>query len=95
MSEIHALTPAIDYLHEKKHDRLTVCQLAILLALRGDPKTVRGVAAKLKIHRPAVTRSADKFVKLGWVERKDDPEDKRSVFLSLTTKGRNLMNNFV
>jgi DNA-binding MarR family transcriptional regulator len=94
MGKIHDLSPAIQYLHDKKHDHLTVRQLAMLLALRDGASTVRGMAARLKVHRPAVTRSADKFVGHGWVERRDDPDDRRSVLMVLTTKGRHLMENF-
>jgi len=89
------INSAIQYLHDKKHDHLTVRQLVIMLSMRDGPQTVRGLAAKLNLHRPAITRSMDKFVGRGWVTRYPDPQDKRSVFMGLTTKGRTLMNHFV
>ena len=52
------------------------------------PHTVRGLAAELKINRPAVTRAMDALTKSKLAERKPDPKDGRSVFLVITKSGR-------
>ena len=90
----YPLEDAIAYLHEHGADHLTVRQLSILLALREGDQTVRGMAEQLKVHRPAITRNVDKFVDRGWVKRRDDPEDGRSVLMALTAEGRKFMTHF-
>jgi MarR family transcriptional repressor of emrRAB len=41
--------------------------------------------------RTNITRLSDKLVKKGWVERNTSGEDRRRVVLSLTRKGRELV----
>ncbi len=64
-------------------------QLAILLSvyLTPPPHTVRGMAAALKISKPAVTRAVDRLSELGFVKRKKDPDDGRNVLVQRTVKG--------
>lgn len=40
---------------------------------------------------PDVTRLVDRLLKQGWVQRRNDDDDRRSVIVSLTEKGRELM----
>lgn len=51
-------------------------------------ETVRALAARLKVSKPAITRATDKLVKLGMVRRSADPKDRRSVLISATASGR-------
>lgn len=64
-------------------------QLATLLVTctTPGPQTVRGLAAKLRISKPAVTRAVDVLVEHAWVVRKVDPLDRRSVNITGTRKG--------
>ena len=64
-------------------------QMAIMLTvyLTPPPHTVRGLAAALKVSKPAVTRALDSLAKLAFLRRKSDPGDKRSVLLERTVKG--------
>ena len=64
-------------------------QMAIMLTvyMTPAPHTVRGLAAALKISKPAVTRALDALAKLAFVRRKPDPSDKRSVLVERTVKG--------
>ena len=64
-------------------------QMAIMLTvyLAPPPHTVRGLAAGLKISKPAVTRALNALAKLAFLRRKPDPADKRSVLLERTVKG--------
>ena len=68
---------------------LTIRQLNLLLAvyLKPGPHTVRSLSSHLGIAKPAITRSIDKLQDLGFVKRKPDPEDRRSVFVQRTING--------
>lgn len=68
---------------------LSARQLAILLTvyLTPPPHTVRGLAASMKISKPAVTRALDRLGRLGYAKRKRDPEDRRNVLVQRTVKG--------
>jgi len=64
-------------------------QLAILLTvyLTPPPHTVRGLANRLQISKPAVVRALDMLGKLDLLRRRQDTEDRRSVLLQRTVKG--------
>lgn len=64
-------------------------QLAVLLVTctTPGPQTVRGLAAQLRMSKPAVTRSVDALLEHAWVERKLDPLDRRSVNITGTREG--------
>ncbi len=70
------------------HD-LSQRQLALLLIvyLTPPPHTVRGMAEKLNISKPAITRALDTLSIMGLVKRKRDPADKRNVLIQRTVKG--------
>ena len=79
----------------KKRDDLTIRQLAVLMACKDEKQTVRGLAARFDLHKPAITRAADKLEDMGIVKRAKDPSDGRSVFLSITAAGRKFTADFV
>jgi len=68
---------------------LSARQLAILLTiyLQPPPHTVRGLAAKLKVTKPVITRALDTMGKLELVSRRRDEADKRNVVIQRTAKG--------
>lgn len=71
---------------------LTHRQLAVMLTVcepggPDGPHTVRGMAADLKVSRPAVTRALDKLELLDLVRRVKDPHDLRSVSVVKTLRG--------
>src|SRR6266508_1174180 len=68
---------------------LSARQLAILLTiyLEPPPHTVRGLAAKLGVSKPVITRALDTMGKLGLVSRRRDEADRRSVIIQRTVKG--------
>lgn len=68
---------------------LTARQLALLLTiyLTDGPHTVRGLAAELRISKPAVTRALDRLDQLEFTRRRRDEADKRNVLVERTTKG--------
>ncbi len=83
---------ALGLVQETKPDDvpdLTLRQLAILLTIRidGPPHTVRGLAKRLGVTKPVVTRALDAMGKQAIVARHRDEADRRNVIVQCTTKG--------
>lgn len=78
-------------LHEVRDDApdLTMRQAAILLTIYLDPPphTVRGLAAKLNVTKPVITRALDTMGALKLVSRHRDDNDKRNVLIKRTVNG--------
>lgn len=70
------------------HD-LTMRQTAILLTIYLDPPphTVRGLAAKLDVTKPVITRALDTMGAMKLVSRHRDENDKRNVLVKRTVEG--------
>lgn len=70
------------------HD-LTLRQMAVLLTvyLEPAPHTVRGLAAKLRVTKPVITRALDSLGALGLLDRHRDPADRRNVLVRRTVDG--------
>lgn len=68
---------------------LTARQLTILLTvyLEPPPHTVRGLAAKLGVTKPAITRALDTMGERGLLDRRRDEIDKRNVLIQRTVDG--------
>jgi DNA-binding MarR family transcriptional regulator len=68
---------------------LTMRQTAILLTIYLDPPphTVRGLAAKLNVTKPVITRALDTMGALKLVSRHRDELDKRNVLIKRTVEG--------
>jgi DNA-binding MarR family transcriptional regulator len=64
-------------------------QYAILMTIYLDlpPHTVRGLAEKLQVTKPVITRALDTMGKLGLVSRERDRLDKRNVIIKRTVGG--------
>lgn len=64
-------------------------QMLILLTiyLKTPPHTVRGLAAKLGVTKPVITRALDSMGAMGLVTRKRDPSDRRNVIIQRTVDG--------
>ncbi|WP_018149510.1 MarR family winged helix-turn-helix transcriptional regulator [Henriciella marina] len=75
---------------------LTVRQQAILMtvALSAGPHTVRGLASDLDLAKPAVTRALDALEKAGFVRRRRDEHDLRSVIIERTVEGMTWLREF-
>lgn len=75
----------------RKNDEtdLSARQTAVLLNVYLTPKphTVRRLSSELNISKPAVTRAIDRLSTLGFIIRKTNAKDRRSVDLSRTVKG--------
>jgi len=68
---------------------LTERQLAILLTVYLDPPphTVRGLAEKLKVTKPVITRALDTMGAMKLLSRRRDERDRRNVLVRRTVEG--------
>jgi len=78
----------LDLVRDEEFD-LSLRQMAILLTIYLDtpPHTVRGLAAKLGVTKPVITRALDSMGKLDLVARRRDDNDRRNVLVQRTVKG--------
>jgi DNA-binding MarR family transcriptional regulator len=75
---------------------LSARQFAVMLMvyITPSPHTVRGLAAKLNVSKPAITRALDRLSQLGYLKRKRDDEDRRNVLVQRTVKGSVYLSDF-
>ncbi|MFV0279875.1 MAG: MarR family transcriptional regulator [Rhodoblastus sp.] len=83
---------ALEIVREKGpqgHPDFTFRQMSILLTiyLERPPHTVRGIAARLGVTKPVVTRALDSLGALELVTRRRDESDRRNVIVQRTVKG--------
>jgi DNA-binding MarR family transcriptional regulator len=78
----------LDLVRDGEND-LTARQMAIMLTvyLEAPPHTVRGLAAKLDVTKPAITRALDTLGGMGLLDRKRDERDRRNVLIQRTVDG--------
>jgi DNA-binding MarR family transcriptional regulator len=76
---------------------LSARQFAVFLIcyLEPGPHTVRGLAARLAVSRPVVTRLMDRMEELDLARRVPDPRDRRSVLIDRTAPGNELLADIV
>ena len=55
--------------------------------LESEAQTVRGLATKLNVAKPAITRALDRLSEFDLARRKKDPLDRRSVLVQRTATG--------
>lgn len=75
---------------------LTNRQMGIILsvALSPGPHTVRGLAERLGVSKPVVTRALNKLTALGYLQRKRDRNDGRNIFVEMTRPGADFLERF-
>lgn len=68
---------------------LSARQLDILLTiyLTPPPHTVRGLAARLQVTKPVITRALDTMGRMKLVDRRRDEADRRNVIIQRTVEG--------
>ena len=68
---------------------LTARQFAVFLVcyVEEGPHTVRGLAERTQLPKPAISRVLDRLGALGLSRRVADPRDKRSVLVACTAEG--------
>jgi DNA-binding MarR family transcriptional regulator len=74
---------------------LTLRQLSILLTvyLELPPHTVRGLAERLHVAKPVISRALDTLGRQDLILRKRDPSDRRNVLVQRTVKGALFVEN--
>lgn len=77
----------IEFLLVEQPD-LTIRQIGVLINCAESLQTVRGLSTIMKTNKPSITRAIDKLESLSFVARKTDKDDKRSVNVSITQKGK-------
>jgi len=72
---------------------LSARQLGVFLHcyLETEAQTVRGLAARLNVSKPAITRALDRLAEFDLIRRKVDPLDRRSVLVQRTAAGQAFM----
>ena len=85
----------IGYVQSARPD-LTNRQMALLLVvyLTDGPHTVRGLAARLKVSKPVVTRALNTLGALGYLRRAKDESDLRNIFVERTPQGTTFLDEF-
>ncbi|HEU0086196.1 MAG TPA: MarR family transcriptional regulator [Pseudonocardiaceae bacterium] len=73
-------------------DRVTLPQFRVLvmIASRG-PLNLSAVAQGLGVHPSNATRTCDRLVATGLLHRRDNPQDRRNLVLTLTDEGEKLV----
>lgn len=71
-------------------EAIATTQFLALRALSTQDRTASELARALGVRLPTLTQLADGLVTRGWIERHDDPQDRRRVRLGLTDSGRDV-----
>ena len=81
-------TVHLHFVRDEEPD-LSARQMAILLTvyLEAPPHTVRGLAGKLAVSKPVITRALDSMGKHKLVSRRRDDADRRNVLVQRTVEG--------
>jgi DNA-binding MarR family transcriptional regulator len=85
----------VGYVRSGKPD-LTNRQMALLMLVyeTKGPHTVRGLAQKLGVSKPVVTRALNTLATLGYLRRERDEADGRNVFVARTESGAEFLEAF-
>jgi len=73
---------------------VTAAQSFVIFDVMDHPGTsVKDIATRIQLDSPAITGLIDRLVREDLVERKEDPEDRRSLKIYLTEKGQELVHS--
>lgn len=84
MTDFIAMSRAVD---DQGATGLTLRQLALLQAVTAGHNRVRTAAEALNVSKPVITKAVSRLSVLGFTARHDDPEDRRSVIITVTPAG--------
>ncbi|MBC7075813.1 MAG: MarR family transcriptional regulator [Syntrophomonadaceae bacterium] len=73
-----------------EHGVTAVQSFVLFDLLENEGSSVKDIASRVKLDSPAVTGIIDRLLKEELVVRKEDPNDRRSLQICLTSKGRKL-----
>ena len=88
-------TAIVEYVRSGEPD-LTNRQMAILMLTyaSSEPHTVRGIAQKLGVSKPEVTRALNTLSALGYLRRERDESDRSNIFIAQTLDGARFLERF-
>lgn len=76
--------------------KVTLPQLRVLVMLRdGTSMNMAAVAEGLGVNPSNASRTCDRLVRSGLLDRRDDPDDRRNVALTLMPAGRRLVDSML
>src|SRR3546814_13559937 len=86
------MSALVRYVQSNQPD-LTNRQLALLriVYLLPGPHTVRGLAARLHVSKPVITRALNSLSALGYLRRQRDESDLRNVLVEQTPAGNDFL----
>jgi DNA-binding MarR family transcriptional regulator len=73
---------------EKAEVSITQAKALRALAEADEPMSLGAVSETLGLSLPAISRSVDGLVRRGFVKREEDPGDRRSKLVTVTSRGR-------
>jgi DNA-binding MarR family transcriptional regulator len=74
-------------------EEMTMPQFRVLVVLDGNgPSRMGDLAERIGVHPSTLSRTVDKLVGAGWLERASGEESRREVHVALTKRGRKLVN---
>ena len=74
-------------------EEMTMPQFRVLVVLDGQgPARMGDLAERIGVHPSTLSRTVDKLVGAGWIERASGEESRREVHVALTRRGRKLVN---
>ena len=76
------------------HHGLTRQQSRLLFVLHTRPSNMLGLGAELHLVKSTMTGVVARMEEAGWVQRTDDPRDRRNAVLTLTAEGDRLAARF-
>jgi DNA-binding MarR family transcriptional regulator len=74
-------------------DRVTVPQFRVLVVLSNAETPMRhgDLAGALGLHSSTFTRTTDRLITGGWVERRENPDNRRETLVNLTPAGHEIV----
>lgn len=73
-------------------DQVSVPQFRVLVLLSNAPEMRHGdLAEALGLHSSTFTRMTDRLIAGGWVERRENPDNRRETLVNLTLAGREIV----
>lgn len=101
LGSAHVFAAAIRHVMEDKvlrsvaGEKATFTRLKVLKLLSlGESHTVGDIAIFLSVSAAAASKTVDKLVRRGYVDRKEDAQDRRAAQLLLTDSGRRVLENY-
>lgn len=90
--EIFTMHSMHAWMHFVRTSGLSMPQFGLLMNLKNHPTcTVTDVGEHMDITAAAASQLVDKLVQNGFLERAEDPKDRRVKMLTLTSRGRSLI----